>query len=249
MIREKYVYADLPRTGLCNMLFTWARAALYARDHALQMLAPSWVKIKRIGPWLRGERDKRYYFHQFTNEGYVCGIRKWLVLNLQRNSTVVFRGMGEYFKDINGEHEFLKNELERITDSSILSKVRALPSKFIGVHIRLGDFASIGLALPMDYYLRGIRKARQIAGDDIPVLVFSDGREDELSQISGLGNVVVMKPAPALQDMLSLSKATVLVGTNNSTFSGWAAFLGQMPNIWNVDKKYPVIGFGETLYV
>ncbi len=249
MKQEKYVYADLPRTGLCNMLFTWARAALYARDHALQMLAPSWVKINRIGPWLRGERDKRYYFHQFTNEGYVCGIRKWLALNFQRNSTVVFQGMGEYFKDIKGEHEFLASELEKITIPCILSKVGELPSKFIGVHIRLGDFASIGLSQPMDYYVRGIRKARQIAGNDIPVLVFSDGRKEELAHISNLENVVVMKPAPALQDMLSLSKATVLVGTNNSTFSGWAAFMGQMPNIWNAENKYPMVGLGETLYV
>ena len=39
----KYVYADLPRTGLCNMLFPWARAELYARDNAVKMIAPKWA--------------------------------------------------------------------------------------------------------------------------------------------------------------------------------------------------------------
>ena len=249
MIREKYVYADLPRTGLCNMLFTWARAAIYARNNALQMLAPSWVKINRIGPWLRGERDKRYYFNQFSNNGYLCGMRKWMVLNFQRDNTIFFKGMGEYFNDIKGEHEFLAKELRRITAPSILSYINDLPSRFIGVHIRLGDFSSIGLAQPMDYYARGILKARQIAGTNIPVLVFSDGRAEELSSLAGLENVMIMKPAPALQDMLSLSRAMVLVGTNNSTFSGWAAFLGQMPNIWNGEKKHQMVGLGEVLYV
>ena len=87
MTSKKYVYADLPRTGLCNMLFPWARAVLYARNHSLPLLAPEWVKLGRIGPWLRGERDKRYYFGQFTNEGYIRGLKKWWALHFEKKKT------------------------------------------------------------------------------------------------------------------------------------------------------------------
>lgn len=249
MTSEKFVYADLPRTGLCNMLFPWARAVLYARDHALPMLAPEWVKIGRVGPWLRGERDKRYYFRQFTNDGYVSGLKKWWALHFEKKSVVTVRGMGEYFKDIKGEHLFLLDELMKIVSPRIRSALGQLPDEFIGVHVRRGDFAKIGLAQSMEYYLRGIQKARQIVGKPVPTLIFSDGYKEELSAIVSQGEVTVMPPCLALQDMLSLSKARVLVGTNQSTFSGWAAFLGQMPNIWEVAENVPMIGLGESFYV
>lgn len=246
---EKYVYADLPRTGLCNMFFPWARAELYARDHAVKMIAPKWVKVNRIGPWLRGERDKRYYFRQFTNDGYVAGMEKWWALHIARNSVAVISGMGRYFRDIEGEHEFLLEALTKITSPNILSAIEKLPDEFIGVHIRRGDFATIGMAQPMDYYLRGIQRAQQIGGENLPVLIFSDGREDEMLPITSRMDVKLMPPGPALQDMLSLARAKVLVGTNNSTFSGWAAFLGRMPNIWKGGEDFAVTGCEESFYV
>jgi len=230
-MRKRYVYADLLRTGICNMLFTWARAVLFARDHHCLMLAPNWVQIGRLGPWFRGDRDKRYYFGQLTNKGYVGGFRKWIALHGGADVKVV-RGWGDFFDDIASESKFLSEALNAILAPRIAKAVESLPQRFIGVHVRRGDFARIGQAMPLEYYCRGIKKAREIVGEALPVLVFSDAPASELSPVLACGDVTVMPPAPALQDMLSLSKAAALVATNKSTFSGWASFLGQMPTIW-----------------
>lgn len=235
-MRKLYAYADLPRTGICNMLFPWARAALFARDHRCEMLAPNWVRVGRVGPWLRGERDKRYYFGQVTNAGYVKGIRRFWALHGGADVRR-FGGLGRYFEDFPGESAYLNRALEAILSSRIKEALKSLPGRFVGVHVRRGDFASIGQALPMDYYCRGVGKAWEIAGEKLPVLVFSDAPEDELRPLLSCGGVALKPAAPALQDMLSLSKAAVLVATNRSTFSGWAAFLGQMPTLWATEGR------------
>lgn len=230
-MNEKYVYADLPRTGLCNMLFPWARATLYARDHKLPMIAPEWVKLGRLGPWLRGERDKRYYFGQFSNDGYITGLRRKMLLLFCKRQIRVFSGMRDYFKDIAGEADYLKAALFKIVNPTIVKTLEQLPRKFIGVHIRRGDFATTGQALSNDYYVAAIKKAQGKIGVDCPILVFSDARPEELDYLKEFENLKLMPKAPAIQDLLSLSRSTILVGTDNSTFSGWAEFLGQMPMI------------------
>ncbi|MDP5015756.1 MAG: hypothetical protein NWQ43_00310, partial [Dolichospermum sp.] len=59
----------MPRSGLGNMLLVWARAILFAEFNGLPVLSPNWNEV-RIGPWLRGERTKRYYGNLFINKGY-----------------------------------------------------------------------------------------------------------------------------------------------------------------------------------
>ena len=249
MKHERYVYAQLPRTGLCNMLFPWARAELYARDHSLKILAPQWVKLFRVGPWLRGEMDKRYYFKQFTNRGYINGIERWFALHFEQSSIVYFRGMGNWFADICGEQKFLASALRKIASDTILRVVDSLPEKYVGIHVRRGDFSTLGLSKPIEYYIKGLHRAREIAGENLPALVFSDGRNEELGDLLQEDFVSIMPAGPALQDMLSLSKSTIIVGTDNSTFSGWAAFLGQMPNIWMSKDGHSNIGLGTSYYV
>lgn len=43
--------------------------------------------------------------------------------------------------------------------------------------------------------------------------------------------------APALFDLFALSRAEVLIGTNNSSFSLWGAFLGHGVSFWS--KELP----------
>lgn len=234
---KKYVYPDVPRTGLCNMLFPWARAMVWARDNKAKVLAPQWVKLNRIGPWIRGEKDKRYYWGQFSNEGYVRGVRRWLLMHFSKSIEVV-SGMGNYFDDIANEAKFLKAELLRIVSKRILAAVEELPCEFIGVHIRRGDFSTLGLSLGESYYLKAIKRARALAGA-LPILVFSDAKSEELDYLKSFEDVRIMSSAPAVQDLLSLSRSTVMVATNRSTFSGWAAFLGRMPSIWSKEGERP----------
>lgn len=247
-----YAYAAVERRGLCNMLYPWARSVIFARDHHCEVIGPGWVKINRLGPLLRGERDKRYYLGQFTNKGYISGFRKWWLLSTQqkiseevpeapRFGIVVFNELRGYLADFSEEAEFLKGEIVRIASPSILEAVNVLPENFIGVHIRRGDFARIGQALPEEYYLRAIARAKEVAGSNTPVFVFSDAQPSELRYLGEIDNLRVMPKAPALQDMLSLAKAKVLVGTNLSTFSEWAAFLGGQRSLWDKNHEAPKV--------
>jgi len=62
------------------MLFVWARAEIFARDHRCRMLAPRWTQFGRVGVWLRGERDKRTYLNCFGSNGYVTGFTRSRIL-------------------------------------------------------------------------------------------------------------------------------------------------------------------------
>lgn len=249
-----YAYPDVGRTGLCNMLFPWARAVLYARKKNCRILAPRWTKMLRVGPWLRGERDKRYYNGLFTNDGYVKGVgrayafiralgqrydeRSPAIYDLKKG-LVVFRGLGNYFMDFPDDAAFLREELLKIVSKRIVSKLGELPREFIGVHVRCGDFVSTGQSMSNEYYLKGIEIAKSIVGMQRPVLVFSDAKGDELSYLSDCPGVRFMPAAPAIHDVLALSRASILVGTNHSSFSEWAVFLGGMKSVWSREGRRP----------
>lgn len=251
--RRVYVYPRVGLTGLCNMFYPWARAVVWARDNNAHVIAPDWVRFWRVGVWLRWERDKRTYLNQFTNKGYICGVKKfWLLRMLNPLTEEVVRGWGnspenvivgfsgreewgwmELFKK---EARFLRSELERITNPRIINSLSYLPKAFIGVHIRKGDF-KYGDELQDDaYYLEGIFQARKKVGA-LPVLVFSDGEDEELQFLNKVSDLYQMPRAPAIHDVLALSRAKAIVGTNHSTFSYWGAFLScGKPSIFSRTK-------------
>lgn len=225
----RYAYPCVGTTGLCNMFYPWARAVVWARDNGACVIAPNWVQFGRLGVWLRRERDKRTYWRQFTDAGYVTGLRKRWILLMQKESITMFSGREEWgwMEPVKAERRFLTKELERIVNPDILNHLKQLPLNYIGVHIRKGDFHYGDELQPDEYYLAAIRQARQEHGEELPVLVFSDAEEGELAFLGALPDVVRMPPAPAVHDVLALSRATVMVGTNHSTFSYWGAFLGR----------------------
>lgn len=247
-----YAYAALPRTGFCNMLNVWARAYLWARDHNVKMIAPKWCKICRIGVWLRGEKDKRYYINQFQNKGYIKGFRRLFLLAFLRhiretasesakNGVVVFSGQGHDLLDVCNRREELRVELFAQASQKIHARLRQLPREYIAVHIRRGDFKVSNLTLPFLYYIKAIRIACEWA-PMLPVLIFSDAKKEELSFIDQLGRdlmqrITIMKSAPAFHDLLALSMAKILICTNGSSFSEWAACIGGMRTIWSKEGR------------
>jgi hypothetical protein len=62
------------------------------------------------------------------------------------------------------------------------------------------------------------------------IYIFSDGKIDELKPVLDLGAELYSSGSDVL-DLLKMASASLLVGSN-STFSRWAAFLGDMPSIW-----------------
>jgi len=117
---------------------------------------------------------------------------------------------------------------------------------YVAVHIRLGDFIEArptelklgqlpngnidGMRIPLGWYRQVIRRVRDLF-PELPVYVFSDGRDHELAEILSIDGVSRRREANDVDDLLALAQARLLIGSR-STFSRWAAFLGNMPSIW-----------------
>ena len=264
-VRTERLYANpiVGRTGLANMLFAWARAEVFCRDHGALLLAPQWVNVLRVGPWLRRERDKRYYLANFSNAGMIQGLRRFAVLKAFRHldeaeysrdaqtgekgvRVVDFRGMERFFEPFLTAQPYVKERLFAIASAPILEQLEQLPEEpFIGVHIRRGDFTTGGIATPDDWYVRAVAQALRAVGGDrrsLPIRVFSDADPESLRFLSEAFPRVVLTPkAPALLDLLQLSRCAALVGTSRSSFSMWAAFLGQMTSYWHPVEMPPAL--------
>lgn len=261
------VAAQLPRTGLGNMLLVWARAVLFAHINSLPVVAPIWGKIA-IGPYLRGERDKRYYGNLFFNKDYVSKFNYFLASlkkkQLHYNPVIskmelsnlevkeidchlfIFNQLphwSDFFIDLKEYQAIVKDKLLASIRPSVLEVISHRPTPQIGMHIRMGDFRVLkpeddftklgGVRTPFNWFIRVIDAIRGIAGYDVPVTIFSDGYDYELSELLKLPQVSRASPASALSDMLTLSRSKLLVASSGSTFSYWASYLGQCPTIWH----------------
>src|SRR5262245_341818 len=128
-----YCRAALPRSGLGNRLFPWARCRVFSHMHNVEMISPTWAQLK-IGHFLRREVDMRLYHNLFLRKkDDVSGFRMtWLqaftpdteeprtIGNWRRGDysgdrIVRFDGLRDYFCQLNGWDMFLGQELRAIT--------------------------------------------------------------------------------------------------------------------------------------
>ena len=253
-----YGFADVGRNGLANMLLPWARCEVFCHLHQIPMLAPQWTQLK-VGPLLRGERDKRYYWGLFDNSSYVRGLRRWwLLATCQRvteaprlssstdldKSIYVFKGLGRYFADLAGHSEYLHKRLTGILSKNSSQALRdSRPDRFIAVHIRRGDKPPLEFgmippaktmhwAIPTEWYVRCIKQVQRVYGKEIPVIIFTDAQPGQISEVLKLPGVRLAPPNPAIVDLLLMARACVLITSGSSTFSMWSSFFGEMPSIW-----------------
>ena len=237
--------------GLGNLLFPWARFILATQKHGLTPISPTWLQIK-LGPILRKETDKRFYFNLFKKSPEeISGIKKQIILLKytfvtedyveylkssippQQNNIkiIVFTGLRDYFNSILTEHASLYDELLKITRDEHKKGLTFDFRKSMSVHIRLGDFKGSN-ATPFQWYINTLHKLRAELGRDWPIYIFSDGTDEELMPVMRLPNTTRLTFGSSLADLLALSKAHLLIGAAGSTFSQWASFLGRMPVIW-----------------
>jgi hypothetical protein len=237
--------------GLGNLLFPWARFILATQKCGLTPISPTWLQIK-LGPILRKETDKRFYFNLFKKKPEeISGIKKLMVLlkyslvtedyveylksgiiSQQNNiKIIVFTGLSDYFNSIITEHASLHDELLKITRDEHKKGLTFDFRKSMSVHIRLGDFKG-SKATPFQWYITMLHKLRAELGRDWPIYIFSDGTDKELMPVMRLPNTTRLTFGSSLADLLALSKAHLLIGSAGSTFSQWASFLGRMPVIW-----------------
>ena len=248
---KKYVFASLGKleslgiriggAGLGNMLFTWAKSIVYAKNNNLIFIPPTWSSLK-IGPMLRGEFDKRFYNNLFKSDHSFSVFKKFWVLNFKRKEVQVFQGMEGLFNDFLNEHQFIKTKILDITGEEHLKNIKDFSGDGISIHIRMGDFYPFtnekelregkwNTQLPLKWYISQIEKIRNETNKDIPVYIFSDATDEELLKVLELPNTHREFFGSAIADMLALSKSKVLIASG-STFSSWASFLGQNHTIW-----------------
>ena len=255
-----YGFAEVGRFGLGHSMLAWARCRLWCDDHSIPMLAPSWRQL-RIGPILRGERDKRQYYRLFRFPGYVTGLKRMAVLATaprveaassdlralaaeRPGKVVVFRNlvaMNEetHFREIIGRGGQVRERLVAMTKPRHVPPPAAEP--FIALHVRMGDFN----APPSAEQLRaGAKNAR------IPVewycAMLAGIRErlgrDVPAMVLSDGTDESLAPLlrlPAVRRTPRQSSVADLLTmsqgsvliASGSGFSMWGTFLGNMPRV------------------
>lgn len=143
--------------------------------------------------------------------------------------------------------DFIRSQLynTRWTQNNLfqLSRIVGESRIKIGVHVRLGDFnapvkpgsyaGQFNTALPMDWYIGVMENLNDHFGGDAVFVITSDASD------SGIQPMLEKFPCVTtnhfdhadVSDLLTLASCDFLI-CSVSSFSMWAAFLGEMPYAW-----------------
>lgn len=111
---------------------------------------------------------------------------------------------------------------------SLFNDIRSTNS--VGVHIRRGDFVSLGWDKGLDYYQEGIRQIKKIHSD-AKVFIFSDDKAwviDKFSKYDNFTCVDINTKNKDLDEFLLLKECKHQI-ISESTFGWWAAYLNNNP--------------------
>ena len=252
--------------GIGNCLYVYFHAVVLAKQANGRLIAPTWSSVK-IGPLLRMERSLRRYGTMFrAHPDEVGGPMKVLRLaSLWPGHTRIQLGTGQpvsvaragltivwatefSFEGLHQHREMIRDRLLEILSTPPAVRPNWGAGDYAAVHIRLGDFVQVqpeqiitgtvqNMRISLAWYDRVIRRVRSVF-PDLPIHIFSDGRAEELGEILALEGVLLRREPTDIGDLLALAQAKLLIGSN-STFSRWAAFLGDMPSIWLKTKVPP----------
>ena len=257
--KADFAYFRIGGNGLGNLLFTWARCLSRSRQNGWRMIWPAWYshkpKNKRVNPY-----DQRTYGDLFSpTADYISGLAKLPHLLFRRRVSeseaelgppapgrlVQFRGMAGKFQPFLADLSLVRRELLNMTRPQHLAGFQLADPAPIGLHIRRGDFLQRGSyeetvqrhnsLLPMEWYMAALEQVRARCGQPVPAFVFSDGSAEELAPILAMENVQRVEYGSSIADILALSRSRLLIASD-STFSQWAAYLGQLPAIWHPGK-------------
>lgn len=245
----KYIYPSLSEldlgfvrlggAGLANCMFVACRAYSYSKKYHAEMLRPTWEKLS-LGPFLRHEKDKRFYQGLFNRSG-ITGLKKiGLILSrpFAEESLHAFEqaekgvlkvsGLAGYFQDL--DYQDSKEYLSSVVDESAYAGLKEEDfSGTIAVHIRLGDYPEARRA-PVSWYKKQIERVLAL-NDSVRFSVFSDGTDAELEEVLSCPNTRRVFFGNALADIIAIGKSRLVIASD-STFSAWGAFLGQIPVIF-----------------
>lgn len=262
LTHQDFAFFRFSSLGLGNLLIPWARYSIFSEKYGLKKIAPTWTQLRLGTIVRRESDLKDYSNLFSNSEDEIGGFQRILLLthlnrvpeyklnyilnqNFHIPKLVIFKGMNIHkpFEDIEKYHSLIRKLLLNISLTQHLTALSFPFKKSISVHIRLGDFSSTSdssilfsgmpnYRIPLQWYINQISQIRTFIGTDVPVYVFSDGNNSELSNLMRLKNISRLNFGSSLADMLALSNANVLI-TSGSTFSMWGSFLGRMPVVWH----------------
>jgi hypothetical protein len=259
--------------GLGNCFYTYFHAVVLAEKFNATIIVPPWFSVKR-GALLRSDAKKRFYWRMFKPfAGDIHGLRKLvtMLVRYRKRAIVEIDGSSEAalvkgtlnvvrsrewtFQGLHPYRDLIRQRLLSIMNDPVPPDHCWGQGEYIAVHVRLGDFlkladpklvlgAAHGTRLPIYWYVN-VARALRMRYPKMPILVFSDGQAEELRPLLALG-AQFYRSGSDMTDLLAMSGASILVGSN-STYSRWAAFLGNMPSIWLKDVRIAKEATGEPL--
>ncbi|MFS0738643.1 hypothetical protein ABC347_16470 [Sphingomonas sp. 1P06PA] len=251
--------ARINGAGLGNCLFTYAHAFVAARRSGARLISPAWRTIA-INKTLRGDGTIRRYGDMLRpHPDELAGSAKamafakhWMrrtrvslvpgtVPHVAQHGLTIFDAPDFTFRGLHESREAIRKRLLEIVIDRVASEVTWGAGHHIGVHVRLGDFAiasanalasgrTANLRIPLAWYRDRILEQRQRM-PAVPIHIFSDGSPTELQSLLSIDGATIRREAHDVADLVALAESRVLIGSH-STFSRWAAFLGNMPSIW-----------------
>lgn len=255
------VYARFPKTGLGNLMLIWARGLVFARINNFSFVSSLWYGF-RLGPFLRNETKKRFYWRYFNETPYwKLMFTRFYSLFAKKiynppidvvkstgpfaadlyvyNQPAINNDLFEYIRD---HHNLIKEELNKLIRPSLRKQLMQYPVPVISVHIRRGDFKLGSPITPLSYFINAIQLIRKTIGVVWPVTIFTDARKQEIIEIFDLPEIYLAEKKPDILDILLMSKSKVMVLSKSSTFSYWGAFLSnsviiRSPGDWQIKIK------------
>ncbi len=247
--------------GLGNLLFIYSRALILSNKYNMKLIWPTWSSIK-IGPWIRHEKDKRFYANLFqNNSSYVSGLKRMKYLltkskmllrnesqlfNVKVDETIfLYNNFQMEFKDLIDYHDLISADIERNLNSKYREVLNFDCSNAINIHVRLGDFSVANknklqmgynnTRTPIDWYGSVIFRIQELLENKIIFNIFSDGTDKELEPLLRINGVRRMSFGSSIADIIALSKSNIIIASGSS-FSMWARFLGRTSCIAYVNQ-------------
>jgi hypothetical protein len=253
-------YADVGRFGLGHGMLAWARCIVWCHETGAQPIAPQWLRM-RIGPYLRRERDKRFYYRLFHAGSQVGGLERLRLLATahrisaemnrpladfkpEDDTIVEFRNAvsdneGKHFHEIAGRSELVRVALIDMTRPRFLARPPAGPH--IALHVRGGDFS---IPKNIEDVISGRHNMRLPLSWYVEMLdALRNGLATNLPAII-YSDCTDAELAPLLTRP-QITRSTVteaitdmlaianadLLISSGSGFSRWGSYLGQVPRI------------------
>tara|TARA_B100000212_G_scaffold169263_1_gene127342 strand:+ start:4109 stop:4939 length:831 start_codon:yes stop_codon:yes gene_type:complete len=238
-----------PGPGLGNLLFPIARCISKFNKYksTSEMIYPTIPQIK-LGTLIRQEKSKRFYFKEFRGrtlkEWY-----KWSKFNFykyvfNKNNKVKIiseYNLGNYFYDFYDDKHLIFNWIKNNMSEKI--SLQSRKKNKIGIHIRRGDFIKkeknsdhqnqTNFQVEDTWYINCVQKLLEGDHNIDEIVIFTDSKKiDDLIKIFNVFVPTKLDQSKTdIGSLLSLSNCKYIV-CSQSTFSMWAAYLGNSKCIW-----------------